>query len=228
MRHAARPLLAAVIAVAWLAGCTPQQALLASALPDGTLSTLFGHFQRVEDTNRQRLVELERNRDWRGMIKFAEENLERGGPRPEWWLVAGHANTQLGNHARAIECHTEAVRLEPDEIFAWELLAQSYRAAGQPERAVRALENILLVKREVPTAYVLLGESYSDLHRWRPALQAYRQAINLDEALAPAWFGAGRAHARLGQSREAGEALRRLEKLNPALATALQRELKPR
>lgn len=224
----ARPALAVLIAAAWLTACTPQQALLMSALPEGTISSLLGHFERVEDSNRKRLIELERGKDWQGMVKFAEENLEKGGPRPEWWLVAGHAHTQLGNHARAIECHSEAVRLEPDEIFAWELLAQSYRSAGQPERAVRALENILLVKRDSPGAFVLLGESYSDLRRWRPALQAYRQALGLDEKLAGAWFGAGRAHARLGETREAGEAQRRLEKLNPALAAALAREIKHR
>jgi tetratricopeptide (TPR) repeat protein len=217
--------LTAVLIAAGLAACTPKSALLMSALPDGALSVLLGHLERVDDTNRKQIVEFERRGDWQGMAKFAEDNLARGGPIAEWWLIAGYAHTQLGNHARAAECYNEAVQLAPDDIFAWQLLAQSYRAAGRSERAIVTLERILLVRRDVPTAYLLLGESYSDLAQWRQALQAYRQALALDDTLAEAWFGAGRAHARLGQTREAAEMQRRLEPGHPALAAALAREI---
>lgn len=199
-----------------------------SVLPEGTISVLLGHFERVDDANRQRLAEFERRGDWQGMAKFAEENLAKAGPVAEWWLVAGFAYTQLGNHARAIECYTEAVQLAPDEILGWQLLAQSYRAAGQPERAVRTLERILLVRRDSPAAFYLLGESYSDMRRWQPALNAYRQALALESAFAEAWFGIGRAHARLGRTREAEDVRHRLEQTHPALAAALAREIAPR
>lgn len=220
-----RPSVTIVVAAVWLAACTPHATLLMSVLPPGTVSVLLGHFERVDDANRQRLAEFERRGDWQGMANFAEENLARGGPSAEWWLVAGFAHTQLGNHSRAIKCYSEAVQLAPDEILAWQLLAQSYRAAGQPERAVLALERILLVRRDAPAAYYLLGESYSDLGRWRPALQAYRQALALDDRIAEAWFGAGRAFARLGQVQEAEEVRRRLEPASPAMAAALAREI---
>jgi tetratricopeptide (TPR) repeat protein len=202
-----------IVLLATLTGCTPQSALLASIVPDGTMSVLLGQTQRVEDTNRRKIVELEQKRDWEGLARFAEDNIKRDAHTPDWWLVAGYAYMEQGKHARAAECYQEAVRLEPDVSAGWTLLAQSYRAAGQPERAARVLNNALLARRDDAQLYWLLGETESDLRRWPSAATAYRAAIKIDEQYVPAWRGLKRAYDESGRAEDAREAQRMLDRL---------------
>lgn len=198
---------------ALLAGCSPQTALLATAVPDGTVSTLLSQTQRVEVSNRRKIVALERERDWTGLARFAEDNIRRDPHTPDWWLVAGYAYTQQEKHARAAECYVEAVRLEPDVALGWSLLAQSHRAAGQPERAANALDKALLAVRDDPQLHWLMGETQSDMQRWRYAIAAYRDAIRIDERHLASWRGLQRAYAQSGRAEDARDAGRTLERL---------------
>lgn len=213
--------LSVVLALLALAGCTPQMALLGSLIPDGTTSILLSHLKGAEESNQKRVLELESRKDWDGLVKLAEENLAKDKKNIGWWMVAGHANTQLGRHQRAIECYREMAELAPDEMDGWELLALSYRSAGQPQRAVQTINNAMRVKDNVPSLWLVLGQSYDDLARSDLAFGAYRTAVKLDKGLAQAWFGLGRASARLNRRPEYEESVKVLEVLNPPLAQEL-------
>jgi len=218
-------ILLAAMCLTLFAACTPQTQLLMALLPEGTIPILLGHLQKVDDTNRQRIAEYEQRRDWAGLAKFAEENVAKDRSNSSWWLVAGYAHAQHRQHARAIECFQEAVRLEPDVPEAWNLLAQTYRDSGRPERAVQVLENALTILREAPVTVYLLGESYTDLRRNDRAANAYRQAIQLDGGFVEAWAGLGRAYARLGRISDARDVARTLEKSAPQYAEMINREI---
>ncbi len=209
------------LALLALSACTPQTAALVAALPDGTIPILLSHVQGMEEGNRKRVAELEARRDWDGLTKLAEENLARDRNSSDWWTVAGYAHSQAGRHARAIECYSEVVRLTPDDMLGWSLLAQSYRDSKQPARAVLVLNNAHLVRNGTAETWFLLGESYSDLDRDLPAASAYREAVQQNGEFARAWFGLGRAYARLGRRAEFEQALKRLEPLNAPLAKEL-------
>jgi tetratricopeptide (TPR) repeat protein len=204
-----------------LAACTPQAGLLMAVLPEGTVPTLLGHLERVDDSNRQRLADFERRGDWHGLAAFAEENLAKDKSNADWWMVTGYAYSQLGQYSRAIEYYAEAVRLAPDDAAGWNLLAQGYRAAGQPQRAIATLNNALRVRQDSPMTFYMLGESYSDVGRWQAAAGAYQQALKLNGEFAQAWFGMGRADIRLGRDAEAREIVTLLERLDQRLASEL-------
>lgn len=218
-------LLALTFALA-AAGCTPKSALLGQLLPPGTVAVLLGHLETLDDANRRRIAELELRGDFSELAAFAERNLEREPNNAEWWLVAGYAYGRLGRHARAAECFGESVRLAPDALLGWHLLAQAHRGAGAPERAATVLERALLVRRDVPETWFLLGEAYSDLGRFESAAPAYREAVRLDAGFARAWLGLGRAAARLGRAREAEHAARELRRLDNGLAAELEQALR--
>ncbi len=218
--------LVAVLALAALSACTPQQHLIAALIPDGTVSVLLSHLQKEEDGNRRRIVEMEARKDWDGIAKFAEDNLAKDRNNADWWFIAGYAHSEAGRNQRAIECYSEMVRLAPDDMLGSTSLAQSYRAAKQPLRAVQTLNNALRTRKGAPSTYFLLGESYADLDRDLPAAAAYREAVQLDGKFAMAWFGLGRAYARLGRAADYETALKALGKLDPALAKQLA-ELRP-
>lgn len=214
------------LALAAMSACTPQAALVVSALPEGTIPVLLSHLQGMEESNRKRVIELESRKDWDGLAKFAEENLAKDRNNADWWFIAGYAHSQAGRGQRAIECYGEMVRLAPDDTVGWLFLAQTYRDTRQPLRAVQTLNNAHLVRDGTAATFFLLGESYGDLNRDLPAAAAYREAVKLNSDFAQAWFGLGRANARLGRRTEYEQALKSLERLDPALAKGLA-ELRP-
>ncbi len=212
----------AVLMLSLCVACTPQQMLLNALVPDGTASVLLGHMQGVPDANRQRVSELEKQGDWAGLAKFAEDNIAKDAFSAEWRVVAGYARSQLRDYPRAIAHFSELVRMAPDDATGYHFLAETQRAAGQPERAVTTLERALLVVRESPVTYQLLGEANSGLARYVPAAAAYRRALAIDSNYADAWFGLGLASLRLARNADAREALKALEQMRSPRAAQLR------
>lgn len=212
----------AVLMLSLCVACTPQQMLLNALVPDGTASVLLGHMQGVPDANRQRVSVLEKQGDWAGLAKFAEDNIAKDAFSAEWRVVAGYARSQLRDYPRAIAHFSELVRMAPDDATGYHFLAETQRAAGQPERAVTTLERALLVVRESPVTYQLLGEANSDLARYVPAAAAYRRALAIDSNYADAWFGLGLASLRLARNADAREALKALEQMRSPRAAQLR------
>ena len=208
-----------------LAGCTGAAPLLLAALPDGTLSVLLGKLQSESDGNRRRVAELEQAADWAGLAQFAEQNIAKEHNNASWWMVAGYAYSRQLLHVRAIESFQEMVRLEPQAPEGWNLLAQEYRAAGDPRQAISVLTRALTAVRDAPVTHMLLGESYNDVGRFDLAERAYRQALDLDAGLTPAWVGLARSQIKLGRPAEAERIARALERSDPQLAATLRQEV---
>lgn len=209
-------------ATALCVACTPQQVLLNALIPDGTTSMLLSHLQTVEDGNRRRVIDLEQKGDWAGLSSFADANIATDPFSPEWRMIGGYAQLQLRDYPKAMAYFGEMIRLAPDDASGYHFLAETQRAAGQPQRAVTTLERALLVVRESPLTHQLLGEAYSDLGRFRPAAESYNRALALDPMLVDAWFGMGRASLQMGRVADARDALSELERLRSPRATELR------
>lgn len=206
-----------------LAACTPQQMLLSALVPDGTASMLLGDLQGIADANRQRIAELEQRGDWPGLAAFAEQNISRDPFSAEWRLVAGYAWSQAREFGRAAAQFAEMVRIAPDEVLAYHLLAEAQRESGQPERAVVTLERALQIDREPAQTLRLLGDAEAARGRHAAAMEAYRRGLSTQANMAPAWFGLGRSALRLGRERDAAEALANLQRLQAPQAAELQK-----
>lgn len=230
-RRAVLSLLACLPALPVLTSCSTPAQLLLAAIPDGTLATLLGHFEKAATINRQRVAELEHKGEWVELAKFAEENLDKDRSSAPWWMVAGYAYSQQKQHARAIQCFREMVRLEPDAPDGWNLLAQEHLAIGEPRRAISIIENALQILRDSPATLVILGDANSELRLHEPAARAYQQALDMNGGLTQAWAGLARSHIQLGRMAEAENIARAMDKSHPDLATAIRREIegaKPR
>jgi tetratricopeptide (TPR) repeat protein len=221
------PALGMVMAFCVLAGCASQDEQPIGKLPDGTVSILLTHLKRIGEDGQRRIRDLEFRKDWDGLGKLAEDNIPVNRHNPDWWFVAGYAYSRGGKHGLAVERFGEHVRLAPDDLLGSNMLAQAYRDAGQPARAVQVLNNAHLVRDGTSSTYYLLGECYSDLNRYLPAVAAYREAVKLDPNFAQGWLGLGRSSAALGQKPDYDQALGALRKLDPALAKQLA-AIKPR
>ena len=220
-------LAAALMAVSILVACAGPEPYTEGKLADGTTSVLLTHLKRLGEGDQKLIAGLESAKDWDGLARVAEASIKLNPQNADWWFVAGYAYSRAGRHGLAVDRFTERVRLAPDDMVGWNLLAQSLRDAGQPQRAVQALTNAHLVRPGTPASYYLLGESYTDLNRYLPAAAAYRESVKLDSRFAQAWFGLGRSAAELGNRGDYDQALTALRQLDPALAKELA-AIKPR
>jgi predicted Zn-dependent protease len=233
MRHAGLTgfllprLVAAALVVSVLGACSTPPPYTEGKLPDGTVSVLLAHLKKFGEGDQKLISELEYHKEWGALAKLAEVQVAADRHNADWWFVAGYAYSKSSRHGLAVERFTERVRLAPDDMVGWNLLAQAQRDAGQPLRAAQTLNNAHLVRPGTPSTYYLLGESYSDLGRYLPAAAAYRESVKLDSKFAQAWFGLGRAAAQLGQRGDYDQALKALRELDPALAKELA-AIKPR
>jgi cytochrome c-type biogenesis protein CcmH/NrfG len=220
-------LAAALIVVSVLAACAGPAPYTEGKLADGTTSVLLTHLKRLGEGDQKVIAGLESAKDWDGLAKVAEANIKQNPHNADWWFVAGYAYSKSSRHGLAVDRFSERVRLAPDDLVGWNMLAQSYRDAGQSLRAVQTLTNAHLVRPGTPSTYYLLGESYTDLNRYLPAAAAYRESVKLDSKFAPAWFGLGRSAAELGNRGDYDQALTNLRALDPSLAKQLA-AIKPR
>lgn len=208
-----------------MCACTPQAALLASLVPQGTLEVLLGNLQRVSSDYRERVVALERKGAWKELAALAAGELGKDRSNADWWLIAGYAHSRMREHSAAADAYAQVIRIEPDNPAGWHLLAQTHRVAGEPHRAVNVLNNALPALRDSALTYYLLGESYADMKRYGDAAAAYEGALKIDQQFPAAWFSLGMAYMRLGRVAETRAAAVHLEKLDPNLAARLEAAL---
>ena len=176
---------------------------------------------------RQHIADLDRKRDWVGLLRYAEERQHQEPARSEWAVMAGYAWFRSGDHARTIALLSRVTLNNPEDIWAWNLLGESQRLAKQPGRAVQTLERASSVGRSSFATFFLLGEAYRDAGRLDRAITAYREALRLEPEFARGWFELGVASVRIGETAEARAALDQLEKLDPSLGEALKGRVPP-
>ncbi len=95
----------------------------------------------------------------------------------------GLAHLERGDLPRAVRALRRATRAAPQDALYGLNLANAYRRAGQPERAIGAAQQVLALEPENPLALQLLGECYSLQHRYAQALQVYErlQVLGIQE-----------------------------------------------
>ena len=213
-------------------GCIPLSPTAAMALEVFKLMTpalqaLMGNMKGVDAPNQAKLAELEANKDWDGMVAFAQKNLKVDPSSPDWYMVEGYALTQQAKYEQAAFSFQKVVQYSPDQIDGYNLLAESYRVMGKPELAIRTLDRALRVNQESATTYFLIGQCFNDLKEPDRAIQYYELALRRDGRMVDAWVGLGVAYARLGRTAEFDEVEKTLRALAPERADQLAR-LRPR
>ena len=186
-------------------------------------SALSGRGDSIDE--REQIAELNRKRDWDGLLRYAEERQRRDPEGSDWGVLAGYAWLRLGDYPKAASALSRVIQRNPEDIGAWNLLGESQRLAGQPGQAARTLERAGAVGRTSFVTFFLLGEAYRDSHRLDRAIAAYREAVRLEPEFARAWLELGAAYARTGEREEIRVVLERLEKLDPALAQDLKKRV---
>lgn len=190
----------------------------ADSLPASALSERGDSYDE-----RKLLSELNKKKDWDGLLRYAQARQRQDPAGSDWAVVAGYALFRKNDYPRAIALLGPVVQSNPEDIGAWNLLGESQRKAGQPGQAVRTLERASSVGRTSFVTFFFLGEAYRDSRRLDRAIPAYRETTRLAPEFAQGWFELGAACIRSGDREDVAAALGHLQKLNPDLAGELKR-----
>ncbi|MBI2961050.1 MAG: tetratricopeptide repeat protein [Betaproteobacteria bacterium] len=177
---------------------------------------------RGEDRESARLIaELERKQDWVGLKQLAQLRLARAPEDPDWPMVLGYAQVQLGEHESAAQTFARMVERTPEDIDGWNLLGDAQRLVGRHAAAVRTLDHATTIDPANAITRYLLGEALRADGRLERAKQAYREALRLEPNFAPAWFGLGVALLQTDARAELQPVRERLNALDAGLAKRL-------
>jgi tetratricopeptide (TPR) repeat protein len=190
-------------------------------IDDPLASALYARGTTYEE--RDQIAELNRKKDWDGLLAFALALMRRDPGSSDGGVVAGYAWLRLGDYPKAITSLSQVVRQNPEDVPAWSLLGEAQRRAGQPGQAIRTLDRASIVGRTSYVTFFFLGEAYRDAHRLDQATTAYRESVRLEPEFAQGWFELGVACARIGDKEGFTEASERLQKLDPTLAGELKK-----
>ena len=57
----------------------------------------------LDQRTASQITEMEKKKDWAGMLGLAQAQLEREPTRMDWWFLQGYALARQGQHAQAAE-----------------------------------------------------------------------------------------------------------------------------
>jgi len=99
---------------------------------------------------------------------------------PELLLNKAFALTQLKRYAEALECYTLLLEKTDWRMDVFYNRGRMYLEIGQPEDALRDLEEVVFIDPEDGEVYLQIGCIYEELGNRQQALEAFRKAQELD------------------------------------------------
>ena len=113
------------------------------------------------------------------------------------------ASYRLKDFSRAAQYSARAVRKQPTELEALELLASAEMELLKWQEAGAVFERILAIKSDDPDALLGAGRCKLELRSFEPAVHDFEKALEVQPDLALAHFYLSRAFAGLGRAAEA-------------------------
>lgn len=141
--------------------------------------------------------------------EILQEALQSAARMRDNWFEAECFNaialvrSSMGRNDDAIDAYKQAIRLAPDQIFAWNNLGNLCLKIQRNDEAMIAFQKSLEHNDKDPIAWNGLGDVYSRIEYVDDAIAAYRKSIEAGPMLAHPWNGLGEMYARIGRSNEA-------------------------
>jgi len=153
-------------------------------------------------------------------IAALDEAVRTGAPDAEVLATLGGYLQEANDLDRSATILEAALRINPDEIDAYEKLGITYTRQRRFEQAERQFRHMLSVDPNSPTTYNNLGSLFLSANRNRDAIDAFSRALRLDPDLANAHNGLGVAYARDGDRTRAVAEWKKALALRPDLTDA--------
>jgi tetratricopeptide (TPR) repeat protein len=209
---------AGVVACLVICGACAQVALVSVTPVIAVLS-----LELDQDSGRE-LIELEKKKDWPGMLRLARTLVQREPGRANWWFLQGYALARQGQHAEAIQSFEKVVRITPEDERTWLSMGKSQSELGQSERAIQTYKQALRYRPESAEAYLALADVYRKQGKLDLAIPNYRECVRYDADSIQGWYGLTLSYHLDRQRERRDEALQSLRKLAPVLADEFEKQ----
>jgi superkiller protein 3 len=127
--------------------------------------------------------------------------------------------SSMGKNEDAIEAYKQAIRLAPEQIFAWNNLGNLCAKIGRNDEALVTFLKAIEYNPQDPIAWNGLGDVYQKIGYVDDAITAYRKSIQFTPSFAPPWNGLGDAYASVGRGDDAIKAYQQAAQLNQRYVT---------
>jgi adenylate cyclase len=188
------------------------------------LDPLFGSVAALAGTCHMQSVlwghSIDPQFDRKEAVRLSQLALSIDDSDPETLARAGVISAfMVGDSENEIEMADRAVALNPNSNVAWGTRGWVYRAAGQPEEAVRSFERAIRMSPVDPVLnlpFTGMGYAFIELRRFDEAIVAGKKALRQHPSFSAAYRCLTAAFAHLGRDAEAREAAARLLEFDPA------------
>ena len=142
---------------------------------------------------------------------------------PDLHATLAAADLAAGDHKRCVAHAQEALALRKDHTEALALLARGHLAAGKPDEAATALEQLIAQSPNTNNPRPVLQLAGIRLRQGQPskAIAHYRHALSIDDKDLRARFGLATALENAGRTAEAIDQFKGLSTLDPTNDQAL-------
>src|SRR5574341_787903 len=127
--------------------------------------------------------------------------------------------TSMERSDEAIDAYKQAIRLAPDQIFAWNNLGNLCAKIGRNDEAMVAFLKAIECNPRDPIGWNGLGNVYTKVGYVDDAIAAYRKSIQHMPTFAQPWNGLGDVYANMGRIDEAIKAYHKAIELNKHYVT---------
>lgn len=148
-------------------------------------------------------------------LKEAEQREKEKSLTARDYFRRGFRAAQEGREQDAINEYTEAIRLDPDYIPAYNNRGNLYRSLKEHKKAFEDYNKALELNPQYAYAYNGRGLLYWDLKEWGNALENYNKAIELNPTYALAYRNRGLLYVELGELDNAVEDYTQAIQLDP-------------
>jgi serine/threonine protein kinase len=136
---------------------------------------------------------------------------------PEYYLILADTAATNGDWATAVECSTQALRLDRDHIDARLYRAHAYYATGAKPEALADLDRVLAIEPDNPDAPSLKGRILKDLGDYQEAIIQFNKVLKLNPGDVISRTFLGECLYKMGLYIEALKAVQKAIKANDPL-----------
>src|SRR5258708_6974604 len=147
---------------------------------------------------------------------FAQNNEDAG-----LLIKEGVQLNNAGKYAEAIDKYNQALKIDPENIYADYQLAYSLFASDKGKEAISYIEKVIKANTALSAgAYDLLGNIYDKENQTEKAIEAYKEGIKIKPDYQRLYYNMGIAYFRNKQYAEAEKSAIESIKLDPKHASS--------
>jgi tetratricopeptide (TPR) repeat protein len=135
----------------------------------------------------------------------------------------GTAYNSKGDHDRAIQDFSEAIRLSPNHGYTYRNRGIDYYEKGDYDRAIQDFNEAIHLDPNDTSAYFSRGDAYNNKGDYNRAIQDFNEAIRMDPNHARAYYSRGQADSRKGDHDRAIQDFSEAIRLSPKFAYSYEK-----